>query len=281
MSASGSRGAALERDPERRGRRAPAAISPSVRASPQPQSLAWEIAEQRQRRGRRRARPRRGRRRGPGVRIGRLGHEQLRRRPRRATRHDRAEPEDPVVGGVVDEQAAEDRPSAAADAERCAEIRPMLRRDRSRGNSSRMIPKQSGKMPPPAPCRTRPATTTPSACPSAETTEPAANSAERDHEQAALAEHVAEPAEERRADRGGEQVAGQRPGDAAGVGVQRARELGERRDQRRLRERERERGDAEDQQRADGVGARGVGGRHRRRWIASRKPIGDDPRNEP
>ena len=37
-----------------------------------------------------------------------------------------------------------------------------------------MIPKQSGKMPPPTPCSTRPATTTSSELPSAETAQPAA-----------------------------------------------------------------------------------------------------------
>ncbi len=104
---------------------------------------------------------------------------------------------------------------------------------------------------------------------------------QRDHEQPALAEHVAEPSDEGRADRGREQVARHRPRDAARVGVQLARELRDRRDQGRLSERERERGHTEDQERPDGVRARGVGGRHRRRWIASRKPIGDDPRNEP
>ena len=41
-----------------------------------------------------------------------------------------------------------------------------------------------------------------------------------------------------------------------GVGVQLARELGDRRDQGCLSERERERGHTEDQERADGVGAR-------------------------
>ena len=56
-----------------------------------------------------------------------------------------------------------------------AEMRPMLEATRSRGNSSRMIAKHSGKMPPPAPCSTRPATTSSSVSPSAATTEPAAN----------------------------------------------------------------------------------------------------------
>ena len=55
------------------------------------------------------------------------------------------------------------------------EIRPMLPATFSRGNSSRMIPKQSGKMPPPRPCSTRPATTTSSEVPSAATDEPAPN----------------------------------------------------------------------------------------------------------
>ena len=42
-----------------------------------------------------------------------------------------------------------------------AEIRPMPVATRSRGNSSRMMPKQSGKMPPPRPWSTRPATMPP------------------------------------------------------------------------------------------------------------------------
>ena len=83
---------------------------------------------------------------------------------------------------------------------------------------------------------------------------------ERDDEAAALAEHVAEAAEDRRADRGGEQIAGDRPGDAAGVGVQRLGQLGQGGDQRRLREREGERGEREDEEAAHRVGA---GVRHR------------------
>ena len=52
----------------------------------------------------------------------------------------------------------------------------MLDATRSRGNSSRMIPKQSGKMPPPRPCSARPTTTSSSERPSAATVEPAPNS---------------------------------------------------------------------------------------------------------
>ena len=124
----------------------------------------------------------------------------------------------------------------------------MLPATRSRGNSSRMIPKQSGKMPPPKPCRTRPNTTVSSEPPSAATSEPTPNTEQREHEHPALAEHVAEAAGDRRRDRGGEQVARQDPGDPARVGVEPVRELAQRGDQHRLRERERQRGDAEDQE---------------------------------
>ena len=97
-----------------------------------------------------------------------------------------------------------------------AEIKPMPVATRSRGNSSRMIPKQSGKMPPPSPWSTRPATT-PSSVPDERRDEGArGEDAQRDHEHPALAEHVAEAPEERRRDGRGEQVAGQRPGDAGG-----------------------------------------------------------------
>ena len=124
----------------------------------------------------------------------------------------------------------------------------MLPATRSRGNSSRMIPKQSGKMPPPMPWSTRPMTTTSSELPSAATVEPRPNASEREDEQPALAEHVAEPAGDRRGDRGGEQVAGQHPRDPARVGAELVRQLAERGDEHGLRERERERGHAEDEQ---------------------------------
>ena len=47
----------------------------------------------------------------------------------------------------------------------------------SRGNSSRMIPNESGKTPPPRPCSARPTIIRPSESDSAHTTEPTANSA--------------------------------------------------------------------------------------------------------
>ena len=63
-----------------------------------------------------------------------------------------------MVGDVVDDDAADHEPEAAADRRERRE-QPDAPGTRSRGNSSRMIPKQSGKMPPPTPCMTRPATT--------------------------------------------------------------------------------------------------------------------------
>ena len=158
----------------------------------------------------------------PGVRTGDSGTNSSMKTAASAAR-DRAEPEDPVVGGVVGDAG---RRGSGRRRRRCRTWRRSGRCSSatfSRGNSSRMIPKQSGKMPPPAPCRTRPATTTSRPVPSAETTEPAANTPSAIDEQAALAEHVAEAAEDRRAHGGREQVAGERPGDAAGVGVERLR----------------------------------------------------------
>ena len=55
-------------------------------------------------------------------------------------------------------------------------MRPMPPATRSRGNSSRMIPKASGKMPPAAPWITRPTSITASVVESAETSVPAASS---------------------------------------------------------------------------------------------------------
>ena len=44
-----------------------------------------------------------------------------------------------MVGGVVDDQAADDRPERRRRCRAWREIRPMLAATRSRGNSSRMI----------------------------------------------------------------------------------------------------------------------------------------------
>ena len=56
---------------------------------------------------------------------------------------------------------------------RIADSRPMLPATWSRGNSSRTIPNESGKIPPPTPWITRPAMTSDSECASASTTVPA------------------------------------------------------------------------------------------------------------
>ena len=56
-----------------------------------------------------------------------------------------------------------------------AEIRPIEVATRSRGNSSRMIPKASGKIAPPAPWIARPRMSTPIEPPIADTNEPSAN----------------------------------------------------------------------------------------------------------
>ena len=112
----------------------------------------------------------------PGVRIGDSGTNRM-RGDRGADAHDRGDPEDPVVAGAVDEHAAERQ----ADALPIAAIAPSMAMPVgtfSRGNSSRMIPNESGKTPPPRPCsaaaddhRRR------ALLDSAHTTEPTANSA--------------------------------------------------------------------------------------------------------
>ena len=183
----------------------------------------------------------------------RLRHEQL-DEDRRERRADRAEPEDPVVGGVVGDEAAEDQAGAAADAERGgdqADARAdLLARELVADDpEAEREDAAAGALQDAAGDHDLEA--------GAERGEDRAGheDAERDDEQAALAEHVAEAAEDRGAHGGREQVGGDRPGDAAGVGVERLGELGERGDEHRLREREGERGEREDEERAEGVRA--------------------------
>ena len=159
----------------------------------------------------------------PGVRTGDSGMNSCDRDGGRR-RHDRAEPEDPVVGGVVDEQAAERPGRAPPPMPSVAEISPMLARDAlarelvaddpeaeredaaadalqdAAGDDDRRATCRAPRRP--SRRRRRRATITssrrlPNMSPSRPKT--------------------------RREDRGGEQVAGERPGDAAGVGVQSAR----------------------------------------------------------
>ena len=85
-------------------------------------------------------------------------------------------------------------PRAAADRRAGRDQRRSSRRTRSRGNSSRMIPKASGKMAPPTPWSTRAAIISAS-----ELARPRQRADgerdEHDDERALLAEHVAEAAE--------------------------------------------------------------------------------------
>ena len=112
---------------------------------------------------------------------------------------------------------------------RIAEISAIPWATRSRGNSSRMIPNASGKIAPPAPWMTRPMMSRPMLLASAATSDPNASVDERDDEHPLLAEHVAEPPEDRREDRGAEQEGGEHPRDGGGGGVQVALDLGQRR----------------------------------------------------
>ena len=151
---------------------------------------------------------------------GRLGDEEL-GRDRGEHGGDRAEPEDPVIRGVVGDDAAEDQPGAAADAEgrgdQADAARDLLARELVADDpEAEREDAAAGALQDAAEDDDLEA--------GAERGDDRAGGEqrERDDEQPALAEHVAEAAEDRRADRGGEQVARDRPGDAAGVGVQRA-----------------------------------------------------------
>ena len=215
-----------------------------------------------------RQQPAPGRRRGPGVRRAtRAPRSRSRTRPR---------PPSPRRS----RRSSGRRPGRSAGRRRRGPGRRRCRRSprssrcsvatRSRGNSSRMIPKQSGKMPPPSPCSTRPATT-PSIVPERPNEVARGEDAQRDHEHPALAEHVAQAPEERGRDGRGEQVAGQRPGHARRRGVQLAAQHAECGDQHRLGQRERQRGEREQPERARGVRA-GVGVRHRDERSSNRTP---------
>ena len=80
------------------------------------------------------------------------------------------------------------------------------------GNSSRMIPTDSGKSAPPAPWITRPISSCSIDVPSAQTSVPARNAPEHDDQEQPLAEDVAEAAEDGRRHAGREEVARQHPG---------------------------------------------------------------------
>ena len=148
---------------------------------------------------------------------------------------------------------------------------------RSGGNVSRTMPKASGNTPPATPWITRPTSSS-----SIECAERAHHAAEREHEQhdgegAALAVDVAELADDRRRDRGGEQEAGEHPRRRRGARAELAADRRQGRDDERLRQRE---ADARQQQDDEDLGRmlRGSGGGHppltllRRRLGAGRRP---------
>ncbi len=136
-----------------------------------------------------------------------------------------------------------------------AEMSPIEVATRSRGNSSRMIPKASGKIAPAAPWMARPED------------QHADGPADRAHERAQrehaehaeqhplLAVHVAETAEQRRGDAGGEQEGGEQPGGGLGRGAHVVLDRRQRRDDHRLGQRVRDRAQDEDAERAVRVGA--------------------------
>jgi hypothetical protein len=73
---------------------------------------------------------------------------------------------------------------------------------------------------------------------------------ERERQEALLAEHVAEASEDRRGDRGDQEVGGHHPRDALGGRAELALQVTERRDDRRLGQDEGQTADAQDEQRA-------------------------------
>ena len=103
---------------------------------------------------------------------------------------------------------------------RIDDISPMLPATCSLGNSSRMIENAKGKIPPATPWITRATISTPSELETAASSVPNARITSVHSEQSLLAVHVAEPADDRRPDRGRQQEAGEQPGDARLAGVE-------------------------------------------------------------
>ena len=136
-----------------------------------------------------------------------------------------------------------------------AEIVPMPVATFSRGNSSRMIPIASGRIAPPMPWTARPDDVDAERMAERADQVARAEQQQREQQQALLAVHVAEPAEDRRRDRGGEQERRQQPGDVGRGRVQLALDRRQRRDDHRLRERVGQRAEREDEERAVRCGA--------------------------
>jgi hypothetical protein len=148
---------------------------------------------------------------------------------------------------VVDEQPAERQADGAADPG-VAPSRAIPVGTRSGGNSSRTMPNESGNTPPPTPCSARPAIIRPRPSLSAHTTEPTAKSASEIARKRSLPNMSPSRPRIGRRDRRGQEVRGEHPGDAVRADAERLLQVHQRGDDRGLRERERQRADAEDRQ---------------------------------
>ena len=103
---------------------------------------------------------------------------------------------------------------------RMDERNPMPPTTRSLGNSSRMMPKESGKTAPPAPWMIRPTSMIGSVVARALTRVPTREQDQDGDQHLLLAQHVADPAQDGGADGGAEEVSGEQPGHGIGRGVQ-------------------------------------------------------------
>ena len=119
-----------------------------------------------------------------------------------------------------------------------------------------MIPNATGSMPPPIPWITRATIRTPIEDATAASSEPTASAIERGHEDPLLADHVAEPSQDRRHDRRRQQVRGQHPRRGALRRVQLVLHRRQHRNHQRLQQRER----------------RDANGQHRERHLVMRTP---------
>ena len=108
---------------------------------------------------------------------------------------------------------------------------------RSGGNSSRMIPKASGKTAPAAPCTARPATSRAMLCDRAAISEPIANRQSTATSVRSLPNMSPTRPEDRRGHRGGEQVDGEHPGHRCRRGAELGLDRGQRRRHHRLQQR--------------------------------------------
>ena len=121
-----------------------------------------------------------------------------------------------------------------------AETSPMVTATFSGGTSSRTMPIDNGRIAPAAPCRTRATMRTPRLGASAATRVPTRSIGEHGDEGLALADHVAEAADDRRQHRCGQQVGGQDPAGVAGGRAEVVRDGRQSRCDQRLQDRERE-----------------------------------------